>query len=172
MSLSTLYLRLRYPRHTFGAGFQGPARLRIRGKGRVIFGRDVRVRNASGRTALLTFGSDARIKIGDRVEIDGAGLMSASAIEVGDDAILGPCLVVDTDFHAVGPERRRTGEAVTRRPIRIGRNAWVQGKATILKGVSVGEGAVIRWGALVAADVHANAVVMGNPAVEIGSATR
>ena len=167
MSLSTLYLRLRYPRHSFGPGFSGPWRLRIRGRGRVSFGRDVRVRNASGRTALLTFGADARIEVGDRVEIDGAGLMSASAIVVGDDAVLGACLLVDTDFHAVGRERRQGGEPVTRRPIRIGRNAWIQGKATILKGVSVGEGAVVRWGALVAADVAPGAVVMGNPAVAV-----
>jgi acetyltransferase-like isoleucine patch superfamily enzyme len=172
VNLSTLYLRLRYPRHTFGPGFQGPARLRIRGSGRVIFGRDVRVRNRSGRTALLTFGVDARIEIGDRVEIDAAGLMSASTIVIGDDAILGACLLVDTDFHAVGPSRRRPGDTVRRKPIRIGRNAWIQGKATILKGVSVGEGAVVRWGALVASDVAAGAVVMGNPAVEVGEAGR
>jgi len=168
VSLSTLYLRLRYPRHTFGPGFQGPARLRIRGPGRVTFGRDVRVRNTAGRTALLTFDREARIEIGDRVEIDGAGLMSASTIIVGDDAILGPCLLVDTDFHAVGPARRRAGEAVVRRPIQIHRNAWIQGKATILKGVTVGEGAVVRWGALVAGDVAAGTIVMGNPAVELG----
>jgi len=167
VSLSTLYLRLRYPRHIFGPGFTGPWRLRIRGRGRVAFGRDVRVRNASGRTALLTFGEGARIEIGDRVEIDGAGLMSASAIVVGDDAILGPCLLVDTDFHAVGRERRQGAEAVTRRPIRIGRNTWIQGKSTVLKGVSVGEGAVVRWGALVAGDVAPGAIVMGNPAVAV-----
>lgn len=167
MSLSSLYLRLRYPRHRFGPGFEGPVGLRIRGPGRVIFGRDVRVRNDSGRTALLTFGREARIEIGDRVEIDGAGLMSASTIVVGDDAILGPCLLVDTDFHAVGPARRRPGEAVVRRPIRIGRNAWIQGKATVLKGVSVGEGAVVRWGALVTGDVAAATVVMGNPATVV-----
>lgn len=167
MSLSSLYLRLRYPRHRFGPGFEGPVRLRIRGPGRVTFGRDVRVRNDSGRTALLTFGREARIEIGDRVEIDGAGLMSASTIVVGDDAILGPCLLVDTDFHAVGPARRRAGEAVLRRPIRIGRNAWIQGKATVLKGVSVGEGAVVRWGALVTGDVAAATVVVGNPATVV-----
>ena len=93
--------------------------------------------------------------------------MSASTIVVGEDAILGPCLVVDTDFHAVGRERRQAGEPVIRRPIRIGRNAWIQGKSTILKGVSVGEGAVVRWGALVAGDVAPGAVVMGNPAVVV-----
>jgi len=31
----------------------------------------------------------------------------------------------------------------------------------------VGEGAVVRWGALVASDVAAGAVVMGNPAVAV-----
>jgi len=165
VSFSTLYLRLRYPRHTFGAGFSGPWRLRIRGRGRVTFGRDVRIRNRSGQTAFLTFGAQARIDIGDRVEIDGAGLMSASAIKVGDDAILGPCLLVDTDFHPIGAEQRRTGGEVARRPIRVGANAWIQGKATVLKSVSVGEGAVVRWGALVATDVAPGQVVVGNPAV-------
>jgi acetyltransferase-like isoleucine patch superfamily enzyme len=171
VSLSTTYLRLRYPRVRFAAGLIAPASLRIRGAGQVILGQDVRISNASGQTALLTFGQEARIEIGDRVEIDGAGLMSASTIIIGDDAILGPCLVVDTDFHAIAPSRRRAGESVDRRPIRIGKNAWIQGKATILKGVTIGEGAVVRWGALVASDVRAGSVVMGNPAVEVaGSA--
>lgn len=167
MNLSTLYLRLRYPRLRIGPGFRAPLRLRVRGRGQVIVGRDVHIANTSGRTALLTFGPSARIEIGDRVEIDGAGLMSATQISVGDDAILGPCLVVDTDFHPLGRERRREGELVERRPIRIGSNAWIQGRATILKGVTVGDGAVVRWGALVATDVARDSVVMGNPAVRV-----
>lgn len=166
-TLVTLYLRLRYPRVSFGPAFSAPWRLRIRGRGHISFGRGVRISNRSGKTALLTFGRDARIEIGDRVEIDGAGLMSASTIVVEDDAILGPCLVVDTDFHAVGRARRQTGEPVDRRPIRVGRNAWIQGKSTILKGVTVGEGAVVRWGSLVAGDVAPGTVVMGNPAVPV-----
>jgi maltose O-acetyltransferase len=76
--------------------------------------------------------------------------------------------LVVTDFTPVGAEQRRSGGDVSRRPIRIGANVWIQGKATILKGVSVGEGAVVRWGALVAADVAPGAVVMGNPAVVVG----
>ncbi|TMD42738.1 MAG: acyltransferase [Chloroflexi bacterium] len=164
MSLATLYLQLRYRQLRFGPGFSAPARLRIRGPGRVSIGRDVRISNASGRTALLTFHADSHIEIGDRVEIDGAGLMSASRIAIGADAVLGPCLVVDTDFHPVGRSRRQTGEAVERRPIQIGKKTWVQGKATILKGVTVGDGAVVRWGSLVTSDVAAGATVMGNPA--------
>jgi maltose O-acetyltransferase len=165
--LSTFYLRLRYRRHRFGPGFRGPVRLRIRGKGQVTFGRDVRITNRSGRSALLTFNRDARIEVGDRVEIDGAGLMSASGIIIEAEAVLGPCLLVDTDFHAVGPDRR-AGEAPVRRPIRVGRQACIEGKATILKGVAIGEGALVRWASVVASDVPAGAVVMGNPATVTG----
>ena len=170
--LSTFYLRVRYRRHVFGPGFRGPLGLRIRGRGRVIFGRDVHVMNRSGRTAILTFNRDARIEIGDRVEIDGAGLMAASQIIIEDDAALGPCLLVDTDFHALGPSRRQPGEPAARRPIRVGRQALVEGKATVLKGVSIGEGAVVRWASVVASDVPPGAVVLGNPATRVAGEVR
>jgi maltose O-acetyltransferase len=71
---------------------------------------------------------------------------------------------VDTDFHPIGASRRRAGELGARRPIRIGRQAVIEGKATLLKGVAVGEGAVVRWASVVASDVPPGAVVMGNPA--------
>ena len=166
--VSALYLRWRYRRHAFGPGLIAPFRLRIRGPGRVVIGRDVVIRNRSGRTAILTFRRDSLIEIGDRVEIDGAGLMAASQIVIEAEAALGPCLLVDTDFHAVPAGRRRAGEAGAKRPIRIGHQAVVEGKATVLKGVSVGEGAVVRWASVVASDVPAGAVVLGNPAAIVG----
>ncbi len=169
MNLGTSYLRFRYPRHTFGPGFRGPVGLRIRGKGRVRFGHDVHIVNASGRTVFLTYGPQARIDIGDRVEIDGAGFMATTEIVVEEDAVLGPCLVLDTDFHAIGPERRHHGARVEQRPIRISRRAWVQARASILKGVRIGESAVVRYGAVVAADVPPRAIVIGNPAQVVGS---
>jgi len=171
VNLATWYLRRRYPRVLFGPGFRGPWRLRIRGAGRVSFGRDVRVSNTSGKTALLTFSEGASITVGDRVTIDGAGVMAASQIVIEEGAVLGPCLLVDTDFHAIGPERRMIGAEPSRRPIRIGRNAWVQAKATVRKGVTVGDGAVVRWAAVVASDVAPGSTVLGNPAV-VESTTR
>jgi acetyltransferase-like isoleucine patch superfamily enzyme len=162
--LSALYLRVRYRRLAFGPGLSAPFRLRVRGPGRVLVGRDVRIRNRSGRTAILTFNRDARIEIGDGVEIDGAGIMAASRIVIGADASLGPCLLVDTDFHAVPPARRQMGEEGARRPIQVGEQAVIEAKATVLKGVSIGKGAVVRWGSVVASDVPAFATVLGNPA--------
>ncbi|HYM50104.1 MAG TPA: hypothetical protein VET65_05965 [Candidatus Limnocylindrales bacterium] len=170
-NLAGWYLRLRYPRVRFGPGFRGPWRLRIRGRGQVRFGRDVVIRNLSGRTAILTLTREAVIEIGDRVQIDGAGLMAAAGITVGEEAVLGCCLVVDTDFHPTSARRRRLGEAADAAPVRIGARARVQGKATLLKGVTVGEAAVVRWAAVVASDVPPAAVVLGNPATVTGTVT-
>jgi acetyltransferase-like isoleucine patch superfamily enzyme len=164
VSINSWFLRLRYPRHHFGAGFSGPLRLRIKGPGTVSFGPHVRVTNHGGRTALITYTPASRIEVGEGVEIDGAGIMAATAIVIEPEAILGSCLLVDTDYHAVGPNRRSPEAAADRRPIRIGARAWVQDRATILKGVTVGEGAVVRFGSVVASDVPAGAVVLGNPA--------
>ncbi len=50
------------------------------------------------------------------------------------------------------------------RPISIGRNVWIAGGATVLKGVTIGEDSVVGYGAVVASDVPAGVVVAGNPA--------
>jgi len=162
--ISSWLLRLRYPRHRFGPGFSGPIRLRIKGPGRVSFGAGVHIRNRGGHTALITYEPESRIEVGDGVEIDGAGIMAATSVVIEPGAILGACLLVDTDYHAVGPNRRSPEASVDRQPIRIGARAWVQDRVTILKGVTVGEGAVVRFGSVVASDVPARAVVLGNPA--------
>ena len=169
MNLAAWYLRLRYRRHRFGPGFRGPLGLRIRGPGLVRFGRDVVIHDACGRTAILTFRPHVEVVIGDRVEIDGAGLMAAAGITVEAGAVLGPCLLVDTDFHPTDPARRQRGAEPDRRPIRIASGARIQGKATILKGVTVGEGALVRWAAVVASDVPPHAIVLGNPATVVGA---
>jgi acetyltransferase-like isoleucine patch superfamily enzyme len=168
LSISSWFLRLRYPRHQFGEGFRGPWRLRIKGPGTVTFGTNVRIRNRAGRTALITHTPGARIEVGDGVEIDGAGMMAATSIVIGPGAMLGSCLLVDTDYHAVGPTRRGPDAAVGERPIRLGARAWIQDRATILKGVAVGEGAVVRFASVVASDVPPGAVVLGNPARVVG----
>jgi putative colanic acid biosynthesis acetyltransferase WcaF len=49
-------------------------------------------------------------------------------------------------------------------PICIHRGAWVFARATVLPGVTVGEGAVVAACAVVTKDVKPHAVVAGNPA--------
>lgn len=49
-------------------------------------------------------------------------------------------------------------------PIRIGDHVWIGLRATILKGVSIGDGAVVGAGSMVIRDVPSGALVAGVPA--------
>lgn len=50
------------------------------------------------------------------------------------------------------------------KPIEIGSNVWIAIDAIILPGVKIGEGAIVGAGAVVAKDVEAYSIVIGNPA--------
>jgi len=50
------------------------------------------------------------------------------------------------------------------KPVRICRRAWIGQNAFILKGVTVGEGAVVGVNSVVVSDIPPYCVVMGNPA--------
>lgn len=53
-------------------------------------------------------------------------------------------------------------------PIRIGDRAWLGSRSVVLKGVTIGEGAVVSAGSVVHRDVAAWSIVSGVPAVQIG----
>ena len=50
------------------------------------------------------------------------------------------------------------------KPIKIGNHVWIGINATILKGVTIGDGAIIAAGAVVNKDVEENSLVGGVPA--------
>ncbi len=50
------------------------------------------------------------------------------------------------------------------KPVRICRNAWIGQNAFILKGVTIGEGAIVGVNSVVLTDVPPYSVAMGNPA--------
>ena len=49
-------------------------------------------------------------------------------------------------------------------PIHIGRHVWIGANATVLPGVTIGEGAIVAAGAVVTKDVPKNTMVGGVPA--------
>jgi acetyltransferase-like isoleucine patch superfamily enzyme len=105
-----------------------------------------------GRQAKLKIG--ARCSIGDRTEIH-----CGNAVTVGDDVIIAwDCTILDRDYHATdaGPEKSV--------PVRIGNRVWIGCHAIILKGVQIGDGAVVAAGAVVTKNVLQNTLVAGNPA--------
>lgn len=67
--------------------------------------------------------------------------------------------IIDGDGHTMDYEGY-----VQKKPIVIEDHVWIGTKATILKGVKIGEGAVVAAGAVVTKDVPSHCLVAGNPA--------
>ncbi|ALS21460.1 MULTISPECIES: acyltransferase [Paenibacillus] len=106
----------------------------------------------------------AVISIGDRTYINRrTEIMCKDNVTIGSDcAISWDVTIMDTDYHSI--EGNSDTASVT-----IGNKVWIGCKATILKGVTIGDGAVIAAGALVTRDVPPNSVVAGVPAKVVKS---
>ena len=116
-------------------------------------------------------GPGSVIKIGDGVGMSGASIVTCSEIEIGEGTMLGAnCNIYGTDFHCVDAAERAkqksTADAPTA-PIKIGKRCWLASNVTVLKGVTIGDEAVVGAMSLVTKDVEARAVVGGVPAKTI-----
>ena len=102
------------------------------------------------------------IHIGKDVFInEGCCFQDHGGIWIGDGSLIGQQVVMATLDHDLDPAHRQD---MFPGPIRIGRNVWVGAHATILRNVTIGDGAVVAAGAVVAKDVEANTIVGGVPA--------
>jgi acetyltransferase-like isoleucine patch superfamily enzyme len=81
--------------------------------------------------------------------------------------IAGRVAIQDSDGHPSDPKRQMAGEVMNIndiKPVVIQDRVWIGRDAHILKGVTIGEGAIVASGSVVAADVPAGALAMGVPA--------
>lgn len=77
--------------------------------------------------------------------------------------MLAPGVHIYTATHPLDAEARNSGREYGK-PVTIGHNVWIGGRAVINPGVTIGDNAVIASGAVVTKDVPASTVVGGNPA--------
>ena len=86
-----------------------------------------------------------------------------SYIEIGRGTIISDDVMIhDSDNHLIKYEGRNNN--LSTKPIIIGDHVWIGKNALILKGVHIGDGAVVAAGSVVVKDVPANTLVAGNPA--------
>lgn len=125
------------------------------------------------------------IKIGNRCHIGGSMLISINEIIIDDDVTIAwDCLLYDHNSHSTNWEERKNDtkqeykdiqaglnqianknwDVVKSAPIHICSKAWVGTGAKILKGVTIGEGAIVAAGSVVVKDVEPWTIVGGNPA--------
>lgn len=151
-------------------------RYRPRGRVGLRLGRGVTLWRAT-----LAVEADGLVEIGDASYLASAVLVCAERIVLGARVFVGVgATLIDCDFHPLSPAERLADSIaisplgdwsrrpkVETRPVVVGDDVWIGHRATILKGVRIGAGAVVAPGALVARDVAPGAVVAGNPAAVV-----
>lgn len=125
-----------------------------------------------------------KIKIGNNSFIGGSKLICINEIIIGNDVMTSwGVTIVDNNAHSlISTERTndvkdalkamqigkigiyKDWSVVKRAPVIIKDKAWIGFNNIILKGVTIGEGAIIGAGSVVTKDVPDYAVVAGNPA--------
>jgi len=84
-------------------------------------------------------------------------------IRIGDNCFIAPGVHIYTATHPLNPTERISGVEYGK-PVNIGHNVWIGGKAVINPGVNIGNNVVIASGSVVVKGVPNNVVVGGNPA--------
>jgi acetyltransferase-like isoleucine patch superfamily enzyme len=86
-------------------------------------------------------------------------------IAVGRECIIADrVMMIDFDHGMVEAERPIREQGIYKRDVEIGHNVWIGYGACVLRGVTVGDNAVIGTSSVVTTDVPSNAVVGGAPA--------
>ena len=133
----------------------------------------VRVERLSGETALFVgagvlFGHHARLALRERGAVidigDGTFVNHRSEIVAHERVTIGRGCLVAWDVLILDSDSHRIDGRPHTQPVCIGDNVWIGCRATILKGVTIGHGAIVAAGSVVVADVPAGSLVGGNPA--------
>lgn len=90
-------------------------------------------------------------------------MLDVCPIYIGDNCMLAPGVHIYTATHPLDATKRNSGLEYGK-PVTIGNNVWIGGRAVINPGVSIGDNVVVASGAVVIRSVPANVVVGGNPA--------
>ncbi|CAN1212237.1 Putative acetyltransferase [Tumidithrix helvetica PCC 7403] len=127
---------------------------------------------------LLTFGHNGKIKIGKYCYLgEQSRIWSAQEILIGDRVLISHNVnIFDNDTHPISAKARHEQfkQIITvdhpkvislrEKPILICDDALIGCMVIILKGVTIGEGAIVGAGSVVTKDVPAWTIVAGNPA--------
>lgn len=128
---------------------------------------------------------EARIRVGKRCQLGKVHFICAQEITVGDDVLMAwGITIIDNDSHALewcyrkndvgqGYEdyltdsdnfiKNKDWSHVAKKSIHIGNRVWIGFNVIILKGVTIGDGAVIGAGSVVTKDIPPLAIAAGNP---------
>jgi len=159
----------------------GRVRWKLDPRGRTLIHPGVRVHsgprvNGYGghRPTIIWVLPGGRLTLGPGTGVSGSTIVCQDEVTLGANVMVGGgSEIVDTDFHPLDPtaRARHDAAAVATGAVRIGDHVWIGGRVLVLKGVTIGDCAVIGAGAVVTRSVPASEVWAGNPARAIRGAS-
>lgn len=118
-----------------------------------------------GRDVFLDTNEGGSITLGKHVRINaGSVLVSHTSISVGDDCLIGEYVSIRDANHGTQAGSPMRVQPHSSDAIVIGNNVWIGRGAAILKGVSIGDGAVVAANSVVSRNVAPGTLVGGVPA--------
>lgn len=110
------------------------------------------------------------LQIGNGVSLgEYTHITCATKVVIGDGVLTGRYVLITDNAHGASLEEESDTPPLARAltskgQVLIGKNVWIGDKATILPGVTVGDGTIVAANAVVTKNVPSYAVVGGNPA--------
>ena len=157
-----IYLRARFPRADFGprSDIRGGFKLRLAPAARF----------QTGAECVLDFDATIEcsgvLRLGERVIFGHHCTIGCNqSIEIGDDCLLAEMVSIrDHDHNFARTDVPIRAQGATCAPVVIGRDVWLGAKVTVLKGVTIGDGAIVGANAVVTRDIPPMAIAAGIPA--------
>ena len=106
-----------------------------------------------------------KIRIGPDTYINRNTMLDATeSLEIGSRCAIGPgCYLTDHD-HGLDPSLPPLGQPMIGAPTRLGNEVWLGAHVVVLKGVTIGDRAVVGAGSVVTKNIPPDAVAVGVPA--------
>lgn len=136
--------------------FTHTATLRVRKNSTIKIGRGAHF----AKGTIIACASGAEFSIGNNSGFNAyCNITSRESITIGDNVMFGPYVTILDHDHNYHTDGLMVDSGYVSAPIVIGDNVWVGGNVVILKGVKIGDGAVIAAGCVVTKDVPPNTIV-------------
>ncbi|WP_344298751.1 acyltransferase [Sinomonas flava] len=147
----------RHAFRSFGHGSVIVSPQRLRGTERISVGSNTAIYEG----CWLEAEPHARLSVGDNVYLGHrVHLHAVDDITVGDGCMFADGVLISSGGHVMDNAKSAVGSGA----IVIGRDCFIGQNATVLGGVSIGDGAIVGAGAVVTRDVPSGTVVGGVPA--------
>ena len=147
---------------TDGMVFLGPhLQLQTGRAGQIRFGRFVWIGHGSKIRC-----HEGIVEIGAKTVIGQDCTISAyQRVSIGQQCVIADrAMFIDFDHNVADPEQPIRSQGIYKRDVVVGSNVWIGYGAQILRGVTVGDNAIIGASSIVTRDIPANSVAAGSPA--------